>query len=100
MRRLLTALSVLVTFILVAAPGAFAGALFGFNDNSVGFGQLTAPVDAGLAAQAGANVSRVQFDWRYAEASQGLWNLGQYDAIYNADLAKGIRPVFIVAFAP
>ena len=77
-----------------------AGPLFGFNDNGVSFGQLTAPVSAQLASQAGAGVSRITFDWRWAEPTQGVWHLATYDAIYAADLAQGIRPIFILQFAP
>jgi len=73
---------------------------FGFNDNAVGFGQVTPLVDADLASQAGATASRITFDWRYAEPTQGTWNIGNYDAIYNRDLAKGIKPVFILLFSP
>ncbi|MDQ1494472.1 MAG: polysaccharide biosynthesis protein PslG, partial [Actinomycetota bacterium] len=73
---------------------------FGFNDNAVGFGQTTAATDASLAAQIGANTSRVTLDWRYAEPTQGTWKLSSYDAIYTQDLAKGIRPVFILLFSP
>src|SRR5436309_994901 len=50
-----------------------AGTYFGFNDNSVGLGQLTAAGSASLASQGGATTSRVAFDWRYAEASPGQW---------------------------
>jgi hypothetical protein len=57
--------------------------LFGFNDNAVAFGQLTAAADATLAKSAGATVSRVTFDWRWAEPTQGNWKLSQYDAIYK-----------------
>src|SRR4051812_43934936 len=117
MTRTASILSALALFFLAAAP-AFAGKpskntpaptpttttttgpLFGFNDNGVAFGQLSATTDALLAGQDGATTSRITFDWRYAEAAQGVWNLAQYDAIYNADIAKGVRPVFILAFAP
>src|SRR3954468_7576601 len=83
-----------------ASPTNPAAQLFGFNDNAVGMGQITPIEDATLAAQAGATTSRVTFDWRYAEASPGVWNLGQYDAIYARDIAQGIQPIFILTFAP
>src|SRR3954451_8533903 len=82
------------------AAGADRPALFGFNDNAVRAGQLSAPADAGLAARAGANLTRVTFDWRYAEPSPRQYDLSAYDAIYRASLAKGIRPLWIVMFAP
>jgi hypothetical protein len=73
---------------------------FGFNDNAVSFQQTNATTDAALAAQVGSNVSRLTFDWRYSETSPGNWNLRMYDSIYQADLAQGIRPIFILTFAP
>jgi hypothetical protein len=73
---------------------------FGFNDNSVGLGQLTAAGSASLASQAGATVTRAVFDWRWAEASPGVWDLSKYDYIYGQDLQRGIKPIFVLGFAP
>lgn len=83
-----------------SASTTAAAPLFGFNDNAVSFQQVSASTDATLATQVGSNASRITFDWRYAETSPGNWNLAMYDRIYQADLAQGIRPVFIAAFAP
>jgi hypothetical protein len=84
------------------APPAPAGRppLFGFNDNSVRAGQVDAATSARLAAAAGANVTRLTFDWRYAERTPGAYDFAEYDAIYAASLARGIRPLWIVMFAP
>lgn len=73
---------------------------FGYNDNAVGGQELTAPQDAQLAAEAGANVERVTFDWRWAEQAPGQYELGTYDQIYQSLLARGIRPLFVLLFAP
>lgn len=74
--------------------------LFGFNDNSVA-AQLTSPArDADLNARAGANVVRLTFDWRFAEPHQDDYRFGLYDDIYRESLARGVRPVFVVLFAP
>src|SRR3954453_1736986 len=73
---------------------------FGFNDNSVGLGQLTAAGSASLASQAGATVSRAVFDWRWAEGSPGVWGLSKYDYIYGQALQRGIKPIFVLGFAP
>src|SRR4051812_4370761 len=72
----------------------------GFSDQAVLGNQINATDDAALAARAGATTSRVTFDWRWAEPTQGDWKLATYDAIYNADLARGIKPVFVILFAP
>jgi hypothetical protein len=82
------------------AAGADRPVLFGFNDNAVRAGQLSAPADADLAAREGANLTRVTFDWRYAEPSPGRYDVAAYDAIYSASLARGIHPLWIVMFAP
>src|SRR5436853_6208241 len=103
-----TRLTLLLALLAVAllAPSAHAATttsttkLFGFNDNAGLFGLVSATTDTQLAQQAGANVHRVMFDWRWAEPSPGVWDFTKYDAIYNADVAKGIKPVFILMFAP
>ena len=98
------ALSFVIAVVLLVPGGATALAApstyFGFNDNAVGMGQVTPLQDADLASQAGVDASRVTLDWRYAEPTQGAWDLGNYDAIYARDIAKGIRPVFILTFTP
>ena len=101
---------VLRTLLLVAfacallAPSAGAAGtsqkLFGFNDNAALFGLTSATTDTQLASQAGASVHRVMFDWRWAEPQPGVWDFAKYDAIYNADRAKGIKTIFILMFAP
>ena len=82
------------------APSTRTPRYFGFNDNSVRANLLSAAANATLTAGAGANVSRITFDWRWVESRQGVRNFAQYDAIYAALRARGIRPVWIVAFAP
>jgi hypothetical protein len=74
--------------------------LFGFNDNSVLGRRTTAAQDADLNARIGANVVRATFDWRWAEPKKDDYRLGTYDEIYRESLARGVRPVFIVLFAP
>src|SRR3954447_5786372 len=92
--------STTTTTTTVAAPAPAPSMPFGFSDQAVMGNQISAPADAALAARAGATSSRVTFDWRWAEPKQGDWRLSTYDAIYNADLAAGIKPVFVLLFAP
>lgn len=82
------------------SPRPISPRLFGFNDNAVRYGQVSAAQDAELAAGAGANVERVTLDWRWLQPTPGQWNWQSYDAIYSALTARGIRPVFILLFAP
>ena len=74
--------------------------LFGFNDNGIRAGQLTAAQDADLTARVGGNASRITMDWRWVEARRGTRDFHQYDPIYRELLARGIQPVWVVAFAP
>jgi hypothetical protein len=73
---------------------------FGFNDNSVRAGQLSPTRAAALADTAGAEVIRLGFDWRYAEFEPDRYELGEYDAIYKALRSRGIKPLWVVVFAP
>jgi hypothetical protein len=63
-------------------------------------GVVSADADAELNRRAGANVERVTFDWRWAEPNPGAYNLGVYDQMYRSMRARGIRPIFILLFAP
>ena len=84
----------------VLAPAANAAPLFGFNDSAVIWNQLSASADAKLAAGAGAGTTRITVDWRWAEATPGVWNLATYDAMYNAAVANGQKPTIVLLFAP
>src|SRR5256885_9585745 len=97
--------------ILVAASGLAIAIAFtpgannptvevGFNDNAVSEG-LASPVQvARLIAAAGGGVDRVQIAWSSLEPARGEFDFRPYDAIYRADLARRVRPLFIFAFAP
>lgn len=84
----------------VGAPGAMASPLFGFNDNSVSGTQLNATSSATAASGDGASSSRVTLDWAWVQPTPAAPNFGMFDAIYNADLARGIRPLFVLFGAP
>jgi hypothetical protein len=96
-------LLVAVVLCLAVAPAASAATTpqsFGFNDNAASWGVIPAAADAALASRAGATVHRLVFDWRWAQRTPTDWRLGTYDTIYSADLAAGIRPIFILFAAP
>ncbi|MGI8461536.1 MAG: cellulase family glycosylhydrolase [Solirubrobacterales bacterium] len=42
----------------------------------------------------------MQIDWKAFEPTPGEYRFDVYDRIYAADLAHGVRPLFILAFAP
>ncbi|MEA2292554.1 MAG: hypothetical protein QOE86_193 [Solirubrobacteraceae bacterium] len=93
---LLTSLLIL----LVCAVPAQAGTLFGFNDNAALYGQATPTAAASAAQAAGATSVRITVDWRAVEPTQGTRDFTRYDAIYNAAVAKGQQPLFVILFAP
>jgi hypothetical protein len=72
----------------------------GFNNNAVSQGLADPGRSARLVAGAGGDVDRVQIDWKLLEPEPGTYRWDRYDAVYEADLAAGIRPLFIFAYAP
>jgi hypothetical protein len=48
----------------------------------------------------GVSSQRIGVDWRWVEPYEGSYRWGTYDALYTAALARGIRPVFMLLFAP
>lgn len=72
----------------------------GFNNNAVTGGLAAPETAAELIAEVGAEIDRVQVDWATLEPQPGAYDWSIYDEIYRADLARGLRPLFIFAFAP
>jgi polysaccharide biosynthesis protein PslG len=99
-RRLISMLALAAGFFAITAANAFATATLGFNDNAVHMNQVPADTDAQLTAQVGGKITRETLDWRWAEPYKGQYRLADYDALYQADLAQGVKPIFTVAFAP
>jgi hypothetical protein len=80
--------------------GPRADVLYGFNDNSVRAGWLSPERDADLTSGGGGEVSRLGMDWRYLEPEPDRYFWSDYDRIYAALLARGVRPLWIVLYAP
>ncbi len=72
----------------------------GFNDNAIRGGENTAEEQAQLTESVGAGIHALTLDWRFAEPSPGTFKFADYDRIYRAMLDRGVRPLFILAFAP
>jgi hypothetical protein len=72
----------------------------GFNNNAVWDKVATAGQAADLLAGVGADVDRVQINWEQLEPAPGSYQFAKWDAVYAADIAKGIKPLFILGFAP
>lgn len=83
---------------LTAAPAR--AITFGFNDNGVAQEVVSAERDAELLANVGATIQRSTFNWRYAEKVRGRYALNLYDRLYRETTSRGVRPLFILKFAP
>lgn len=73
---------------------------FGFNDYSVQARQSTPARSAALTRGLGGRMTRQVLDWQVAEPRRDRYRLRSFDAIYRASLARGVRPLWIVAYAP
>lgn len=87
------------------SPQAGTFRYFGFSDNSWldPINGVTPVEEADLAAAAGANSHRVFFDWRYAEPQRDAIseaNIAHYTRMYDALMARGIRPLITIGLAP
>jgi hypothetical protein len=84
----------------LTTPVAHASTRFGLADESVTGARTTPTQSADLAAKEGATSSRVTLNWDWVQHTNTTPNFATYDAIYNADLARGIQPVFDLTGAP
>ena len=100
---LIAALAVLVAlaFVLLRTnDDEVPDVAIGFSNNAVADGLASPDEAARLMAAAGGQVDRVQVDWAALEPSPGDLRLEPLDAVYEADLRQGVKPLFILAFAP
>lgn len=98
------ALSVAAFLLLPVASGVATSGeeqvVTGFANNAVTQGTATATASATTLSALGAEVDRVQINWKNLEPTRGGYKFGTYDQIYAADLARGVRPLFVLGFAP
>jgi polysaccharide biosynthesis protein PslG len=73
---------------------------FGFHDNSVARRRASPDEVARLAEGTGAGMYRLLIDWRSTEPAPDVYDFGMSDRIYAALRARGIRPLFVLAWAP
>ena len=72
----------------------------GFHDNSVAGGRASPEQIARLVEATGAGLYRTLIDWRSAEPARDRYDWTLPDAIYAAMLKRGVRPLFLIAWAP
>ena len=93
-------------FVLAADAGAADGeaAILGFNEDAAGGAHHIVPDQyAGLVRAVGGNSLRTNLDWRLAEPEQDIWAEDwwhRWKDLYDATIARGVTPIFIVGFAP
>jgi polysaccharide biosynthesis protein PslG len=103
--------AILVAVVLVTGAAITAAALgptskagppvrTGFNNNAVAHRVATPNQAAATIAHAGAKIDRVQMQWSSLEPRRGERHFAIYDAIYQADIEHGVKPLFIIASAP
>ena len=89
---------------LVAAGDARAQKVLGWNEDAAGGGHGVSPDHyAGLVRIAGGNAIRTNLDWRLAEPRIDEWDerwWARWGELYDAALARGVTPIFVVGFAP
>ncbi len=94
-KRLKTALSLALAAGLLAAPGAAADPIFGFNDTAQTFTTRAAAVK-----HAGASIARIPVSWEVVEPHPGSFEWSWLDAAVEALRRRGIRPLFVLSAAP
>jgi hypothetical protein len=94
--------AVLGLFLLASDAGAEE--ILGFNEDAVAGAHNVAPDQyAGIVRAAGGNALRTNLDWRLAEPEPGVWDevwWASWKQLYDAALARGVRPIFVIGFAP
>ena len=90
--------------LFVLAGDAGAEEILGWNEDAVGGEHGVSPDHyAGLVRVAGGNAIRTNLDWRVAEPRLDVWDeawWAKWQELYDAALAKRVRPIFVVGFAP
>jgi hypothetical protein len=93
-------------FVLAGDAGAQSRTekILGWNEDAVGGEHGVSPDHyAGLVRVAGGNAIRTNLDWRLAEPRLDVWDeswWARWQELYDAALARGVRPIFVIGFAP
>lgn len=102
------AIAVLGLFLLAAEADASksraSSDYVGFNEDAfAGLHQVAPDQYAGLVRAVGGNAIRTNLDWRLAEPELDVWAegwWGVWEELYDLALARGVKPIFIIGFAP
>ncbi len=99
------ALAAIVVAILLVPAAAHADSdVLGFNEDAVAGAHGVSPAHySWLVRTAGGNAIRTNLDWRLAEPRPDEWSeswWGHWNELYEAALARGVRPNFVIGFAP
>jgi hypothetical protein len=88
------------TAFLLLPAAARANEWYGLTDAAAPLGQLSPDQAASFQDELGARGARVALNWDWVQHNPGPFNFSTFDAIYQADLAHGLRPVFLLTGAP
>jgi len=104
MRALVVGVLAVVLGVFLLASDAGAEEYLGFNEDAVAGAHGVSPDHyAGLVRVIGGNAIRTNLDWRLAEPDLDDWAEGWWShwrELYDAALARGVVPVFVIGFAP
>lgn len=99
--HLLGALLLCLAIAVQAAPATASSTRWvGINDLSSVSGAVPPGTAAQLAANEGANSTRLVIDWSWIEPQKGVYHWGAIDAVYGAELARGLQPLIGITGAP
>ena len=73
---------------------------FGYNDLTLGYRLASSADDARVTQGGGADTARITVDWRWVEWQRDHYWFEPYDELYREYLARGVKPVFMLLFAP
>ncbi len=96
--------AVLVLLLVAGNAKAATSDVLGFNEDAVGgLHQVTPEGYTELVRSVGGNTIRTNLDWRLAEPSEDSWDerwWGRWQQLYDTALSRGVRPIFVIGFAP
>ena len=104
MRGFAVAALAVVALLMIASDAGAEDRLLGLNEDAAAGAHRVAPDQyAGLVRTVGGNVIRTNVDWRLAEPERDAWDerwWGHWQEVYDASLARGVTPIFVIGFAP
>ena len=96
-------LAAVLACLLLLAPGASAFQLRGFNDTTLGRGQIPRSTFLNWLDDSGARIHRIEPSWQTYEPHQGQytpWFWGKHDPDYKDELARDVNQLIVLEGTP